>query len=407
MSAGERLLVGRAVAEITHPLGLSLTGPVMKAETGKDRIGRWVHQPLECRVLHLSNTQHSAVIVTLDLQGLSSEIGREIRGGIERELGLPASQVMISCSHTHSGLSFRMADCTDGAHAEYLGGLKATIIRAVRDAGREHVPCRVGYGFGESDLAVSRRALDDHGRVYWPARADARAPVDRSIGILRFDSLAGETQAILFSYGCHPSVSLHGDWVGPDYVGEARRAIEKAFPSGRAFFVLGNAGDVRTNYTQADGRFRWDVPVTLVEEAGARLGTATVAATKRITADDDARLATAQVFESVYTQDDAKIEDAEFLAFQVGEAAILSSPAEVFCEIGSDVRAATRRPLIFSSITNGYFGYVPTVCAYAQGGYEVEMSWQGAGLPARVREDTHRKFREGMLKALAAAEAAA
>lgn len=399
------LRLGRASVNITPPVGLSLTGPAMKAETGSDRIGRWVHQPLECRVLYLSDTERTAVIVTLDLQGMSSEIARGIRARIERELAIPGWAVMISCSHTHSVPSLpRTEPATDDPLRDYLAGLRATVVRAVAQAGHSLVPCRVGHGFGECDLAVSRRALDERGRVYWPARADPHAPVDRSVGILRFDGLDGATEAILFSYGCHPSVSLQGDWLGPDYVGQARRVIEQSFPSALAVFVIANGGDVRTNYTRPDGRFRWEVPVSLVEEAGARLGAATVEAARRITPRAAGRLRTGRAVQAVYTQDDAKVEDAEFLAFRIGDAAVVSSPAEVFCEIGFEVREAQPIPVVFSSVTNGYISYVPTVRAYAQGGYEVDTSWKGFGLPAPVREDTHRKFRDGMLSALADAE---
>ena len=405
MSESGQIRLGRAVADITPPLGLSLTGPSMKAETGNERIARWVHQPLECRVLYLRDGDRTAVIVTLDLQGMSSKVARDIRLRIQRELEIPAWAVMISCSHTHSVPSLpKTGPAGDHPLGAYMAALRTAIVRAVAQASGSPVPCRIGYGSGECDLAVSRRAVDERGHVYWPARADPRAPVDRSVGVLRFDRLDGMTEAILFSYGCHPSVSLQGDWLGPDYVGQARRVVEQSFPSALAAFVIGNAGDVRTDYTRPDGRFRWEVPVSLVEEAGTRLGSAVAATAQRINTGESGPLRTGRAYQSVYTQDDAKVEDAEFLAFRIGDAALVSSPAEVFCEIGLGVRESTTTPLIFASITNGYIGYIPTLHAYEQGGYEVDMSWRGFGLPAGLREDSPRKFRLGMLGALADAK---
>ena len=43
------------------------------------------------------------LLITLDLCGIGAELSNPVRDRIEREHGLSRSQVVLACSHTHSG----------------------------------------------------------------------------------------------------------------------------------------------------------------------------------------------------------------------------------------------------------------------------------------------------------------
>lgn len=393
----DQLRLGTATVDITPPLGSSLAGwrYGSRRSTG-------IHQPLLCRALHLSFGDVTAAIVSLDLLGISADYAASIRTSIESSLGVSPEQVMLACSHTHSGpvVPPWWLPNVDRPSETYLSDLRQKIVDAVAAAARNTIPARVGHAQSKCDLAISRRLPWDDGKVGFPNRADPLGDVDSTVGVLRFDALDGTVAAVLFSYGCHPTVAGPSDWLSPDYPGAARDVVEAAYPGATAIFLLGNAGDVRTNFVLPDGRFLWNTDTALVESAGVRLGREVVTAASQIET-RNAQLRLGRSTREIHCVDDSLAGRCEFLAFRVGDAVLLSNPAETFCGIGLEVREASSLPVLFSSLTNGMLGYVPTERAYAFGGYEVEVSYKSFGLSAPIRPDGHRNFREGMLEALA------
>jgi neutral ceramidase len=390
------LLLGRSLVDITPPVRLHLGG------WAEERYSDSIHRPLTCRVLYLRDGERECAIVSLDVLGISRRLADEARGEIQRRLGIHASNVMVPATHTHSGpiLPPCLMPGLPPPDAHYVEDLKRKVVGATLAAMREPVPVAVGFGKGMGDLGINRRLPYDDGKAGFPPKADPDGVVDREIGVLRFDSLEGETLAVLFGYGCHPTVAGPTRWIGPDYPGIAREMVERFFgEDAMAVFVLGNCGDVRSGYTNPDGTFRWDGTTQLVEEAGARVGAEVIKAAVQVRPETGAGLATSQAFSDIYTADGEVAARCEFQAFGIGEALVVSNPGECFARIGLDVRREIGVPILFSSITNGFLGYVPTRDAYPFGGYEVEISYRYFGLKAPIREDGEDVFFNGMLGA--------
>ena len=59
---------------------------------------------------------------------------------------------------------------------------------------------------------------------------------------------------------------------------------------------------------------------------------------------------------------------------RIGTAAFVAVPAEVFVEIGLQIKARAPQRLFIIGIANGYIGYLPTRAAHELGGYEVVSS---------------------------------
>ena len=69
--------------------------------------------------------------------------------------------------------------------------------------------------------------------------------------------------------------------------------------------------------------------------------------------------------------------EAELQAWRIGDLAFVTAPAEIFTENGTLVK--NQSPFdhtFFLGYTNGSIGYVPTVDAYPEGGYEVTHACQ-------------------------------
>jgi neutral ceramidase len=391
------LLLGKSIVDITPPVGLHLGG--WEAE----RYSNSIHQPLTCRVLYLKQDKTVVVFVSLDVLGISNLYANEIREEVEKELGIPPSAVMLSATHTHSGpvLPPCLMPGVPLPDELYMADLKRKIVGAISAAKQVLTPVVVGHGKGKGDLGVSRRLPYDDGKVSFPPKADPEGAVDQEIGVLRFDSEQGKTLAVVFSYGCHPTVGGPSRWIGPDYPGQARKLVESFYgEETMAMFLLGNCADVRSNYTLPDGRFRWDTSTELIEEAGNRIGAEVIRTAVQIKTKSDVEIARSQVFKDIYMMNGEVAVNCEFQAFRIGETAMVTNPGECFAQIGLNVRKEVNIPILFSSITNGFLGYVPTKDAFPFEGYEVSLSYKYFGLASPIREDGESVFFNGMMEAL-------
>jgi hypothetical protein len=70
---------------------------------------------------------------------------------------------------------------------------------------------------------------------------------------------------------------------------------------------------------------------------------------------------------------------------------------EVFTEIGLAVRGSIpAKAVMFSSLTNSCYGYLPTEKEHALGGYEIDMSWRIYRMPGPLPPDADRMAVEGL-----------
>jgi neutral ceramidase len=73
----------------------------------------------------------------------------------------------------------------------------------------------------------------------------------------------------------------------------------------------------------------------------------------------------------------------EIWAGRLGDVAIVAAPAEIFTEIGYEVRRHSPfSTTIFAGYSQGVLGYVATAAEYAHGGYEPTVAHRGYGHPA-------------------------
>src|SRR5262245_31301468 len=91
--------VGLARVKITPEQPIFMAG-----YASRDKPFASVHDDLFAKALVLADEQgNRAVLVTTDLIGLTAEIADPIRRRIEEQTGIPATSVILSSSHTHTG----------------------------------------------------------------------------------------------------------------------------------------------------------------------------------------------------------------------------------------------------------------------------------------------------------------
>src|SRR5262249_20468853 len=94
------LQVAYEEAEITPPLGGSMPGYF------KDRQATGVLDSLKAKVLALRQGDERVALVACDLIGMGAPTVARIRAAVARQMapaGMPAPQVWVHCTHSHTG----------------------------------------------------------------------------------------------------------------------------------------------------------------------------------------------------------------------------------------------------------------------------------------------------------------
>jgi neutral ceramidase len=162
-------------------------------------------------------------------------VWRSVSERIEGELAIPAKNLMINPTHTHSAFG---------------GGSAEQVFNVIKAAVDKLQPARVGYGTGVSYLNVQRDIIDPKTRKWWEG-ANYEGPSDKTVAVVKFETLTGEPIAVYFNYACHAVVTGTTDMLSGDWPGEAERYIEDSFDDKIiALFSAGAQGDQNPIYFQ-------------------------------------------------------------------------------------------------------------------------------------------------------------
>jgi hypothetical protein len=220
------LRVGAARVDIT-PAGDALTG-----------IYEGILDRLYSRAIVIDNGATRAALVSLDAGAIPTPLWQTVTGRVQAELGIPAGNVFMTATHTHSAPRQGAADYAD------------RIVESVRLARDRIVPARVGYGEGESYINVNRNIIDPETRTWWEG-ANYDGPSDKTVAVIAFETLDGEPIAVYYNYAMHAVAAGQLDLVSGDAPGTASRYIEDSFDDRIvALWSSGAAGDQNPLYYQ-------------------------------------------------------------------------------------------------------------------------------------------------------------
>jgi len=237
---------GLAKAKITpdKPMWMSGYGPRL----AKDKLHDiWI------KVLAVEASDgHRAVVITSDVCGFSKVSYEAICAELKKQCGLERAQIMLTCSHTHTGPALR--ECLhvcwpwndEEARAlveEYSLWLEKTIVEKVAEALAQMTPATLWANEGITDFAVNRRNNPEGEVTAIRQRGETlKGPVDHSIPILAVRAPDGAWRAAVFGYACHTTTLASLEWSG-DHAGFAMRALEQKHPEMQAMFYQGCGAD--------------------------------------------------------------------------------------------------------------------------------------------------------------------
>jgi hypothetical protein len=193
---------------------------------------------LYARAILVDNGTATAALVTVDTIAIPDPLWQTVTEQIARELGIPATHVLLTATHTHSPGGQRGPDYAQ------------KIVDAVSLAKQRLTPGRIGYGTGESYINVNRQIVDPKtGR--WREGPDRDGPSDKTVAVVTFETTGGEPIAVYYNYAVHGVITGQLDQVSGDIPGATSRYIEDSFDDKVvAVWSTGAAGDQNPLYYQ-------------------------------------------------------------------------------------------------------------------------------------------------------------
>ena len=186
------------------------------------------------RAIVIDNGTTSAALVSADAGMMRDQVWDAVSKRIESELGIPARNLIMSPTHTHSA----------------SGGSAEQLFNVIKEAKNKLQPARIGYGTGVSYINVQRNIIDRKSNKWWEG-ANYDGPSDKTVAVIKFETVSGEPIAVYFNYACHAVVTGNTDMVSGDFPGEAERYIEDSFDDKVvALFSVGAQGDQNPIYFQ-------------------------------------------------------------------------------------------------------------------------------------------------------------
>lgn len=424
--ADKQFRAGAAVAVITPNLGVSLCGSM------QDRQAQNIHDDLSARSLVLDNDEQRIALVVLDLIAASKDWLGQIKHQIHGFTGIPLSNILISCTHTHSAVT-PVPIFQSQPEKAYLQWAAPHVADSVRVALKRLQPARLGWAVGREDRVVFNRryfmkpgtklpspfpGVDDKVKMNPgaenPAIDKPAGPIDPDVAVLAVQKMDGQPLAVYASYALHyvggnPGSDVSADYFGvvadrlTELTGGPRRDARQPFVALLANACFGDINniDVRQRLAQPHEYHQMfavaDIVARAVHEAWRRVRYVDWAplAVKEETVDLAVRKPTAADVQQakellqqapqgplrtpphIYARETVQLVEwperfqTPVQALRIGDLGVCALPGEPFCQTGLDLKAESPfKPLMMVGMANDYAGYLPTEEQHALGGYE-------------------------------------
>jgi|LSQX01.3.fsa_nt_gb hypothetical protein len=392
-----KLLVGTSEVDITPPVGTPLAGSL------KPRISIGIEDPLYVKSIVLESNGERLAYVVFDLVKLSREFGDAFVSMASEKTGIPASHIIWTTSHTHTGpYTTPTSTKNDNVNMDWLTSLCGKAVESVVVADSSKKPARFSrqrsfhYGLGHN-----RRVSFKGGKVIntWNLQ---QAPeeeqslgssgfTDPEIGILAFDDEEGNLMSVMFHFTLHTNTNF-----GPRFSGDypavvASRINERFGKQVVTLFLPGTFADINSNDLKhrAVGDKLAEKIIPALEKRNPKDSPLKLSAIKKEVVVPRRDFGSAQekrISDSGWSEEsqqyffneleqirkEGKKEDVTVLqAWRIGDIGFTSLPGETFVESGLKIKKESpfgwTYPVELGADT---LGYLVTKKAWLEGGYE-------------------------------------
>ncbi|MGI6081880.1 MAG: neutral/alkaline non-lysosomal ceramidase N-terminal domain-containing protein [Limnochordia bacterium] len=421
------LHAGAAEVDITPALGSYLAGSF------NERKARDISDPLRAKALVIDDGDKQVAMIILDLLAIERSEVQKMRTLIEEATGIPPENVLIACTHTHTGpityLSHRRRD------EAYLSWLVRRVSDCVQLALKRLRPARLAWGQGEVyGISFCRRYRMSDGTVQMnpgrgnPNVVEPASPIDPAVGVLLVEDENGAPIAVVAQFSLHYVGTDDSLAVSADYYAHFDRFMRRMLGSSCLPMLFnGTSGQINNINVFSKHQEKGHRQAARVASI---LGGEVLKVLSRIKPGDDISLAAASVDVKLprreITPEDLKLAKAiiagddpdpeanqfsfvvgqpildsrrlhyanrclrlkdlpahivaEVQTLRIGGSAWVGLPGEIFVEMGLAIKKNSPCADTFViGLANDNVGYVPTDHAFAhEGGYE---TWPGGWKP--------------------------
>ena len=259
------LMAGAATSNITPELGGEVVGGFSPYPCTH------IHDELHARCLVLDDGKTKLALVVCDLLGLHRSVSVKARELIEKETGIPAANVLISGTHTHSAVN-----ALGGPVRGFFSDLELTdyqkfVVRRIADGVRRAVnllrPAEIAFGtvdvpehvhirrwflkegsmppnpFGKIDKVKMNPGAGN------PALVEPAGEPDPTISMIALREPGGRLISVYSTYSLHYVGGVTGADISADYYGVYCEALKKLqsdgaeYPPFVAMMANGTSGD--------------------------------------------------------------------------------------------------------------------------------------------------------------------
>jgi hypothetical protein len=417
------LQAGFGRTDVTPELGVRLGGYGVKERPAEEIVDN-----LHSTAIVLEQNGTKGVIINLDWICIEEDLVDRIRTGINQRTGIPAHNISVCTTHSHSVPNTLNFWGWGDREEDYVNAVMPEIIRSAELALENLQEVEIGFATTESLVGINRRWVNESGGI--SMYGDPAGSFDPTMTVACFKGKTG-TAGILVHYGAHGTAMGCTRHVSRDWCGIMKDRIESQF-NAPVFFLNGAIGDVgpRTNYFidntalcagAGDG-------IESVREVGYRAATDAIRALLSIKEwrnDLELKLLTEDIFlpytplkpleeakkelekwaprkeewgspmceymhhQAVIAAHDQPLKDGRNFSQTItciGPMAVIPMPGEMFSGISLRLRKASPfQYTLCCSVSNGSLGYLVAREARHRGGYEV---WVGKSAGPYLLADT-------------------
>ena len=422
-----KLQVGFSKVNITPALGSPIRGYYIP------RFAKGILDELIVRTLAISCEDKTLLMFSFDLCEVDTPITDRFRKAVETATGVPADNIMMTATHTHTGpflLPGEGTDVTGESLRPYVDFLETRVVDGARLALADRKPTKMGYivGYAPERVAYIRRYKMKDGSTFTcppindPNIVGPIGELDQRVNVLRFEREGGRSIALV-NYGVHAD-TVNGELLSADWPCYMYDTLDKALDIESIYFP-GAQGDVGSTHVFPEGGDMNDTEISFDNEmkspgmarfvGHALAGTVLQVYDKAHFVDVDSidlirkDLPLARKYKELHEagRDDlipfkamqlttvvaealrmCEMEGGPeeiclpLLGLRIGSVAFVGIPGEPFTEIGVNIKKSVDGfdMILPCALTNGGEGYFPMESAYAEGGYEARTSHFKAGV---------------------------
>lgn len=409
------LQVGAATCSITPAVGSWQQG------AGVTRKGERIRDELEANALYLTNGKTPLLLISCDLVGLDLATVKPIRNAISTVAGIPTRQIIITCTHTHSGPSLIRTNYHFPVDKAYIGLLRQKLADLASAAVAAAEPAKIGWGMGTAQIGFNRRVCwadgthSMHGNTRRSDFAGMEGPDDPAhLAIFAVDE-SGKPIVVAYHNTSHPTNFYGAGLFSADYPGAARKIIRRELGRIPVLYLNGAQGDIAMANQLSPQR---EDPEARLERIGEMLAKETLRLYRKaefhspiplghayedlqvqVRLPEPKQLANARkvmerikagekivgqklifAFGTTHLQEQygrQPVDTMPIHVLRIGDVALVTQPCELYCQFGLDIKRRSPAPLTaVVGLADGYCGYCPTIASILGGGYSGQpISW--------------------------------